>query len=136
MKRVGILRGGQGDHYEISLKKGGNIFSHIYEYLSHKWKPVDIFVDKEGIWHLGGKPVTLSQLLHQIDVVWNESHPSLGHEISRLGIPVVGPSLFSHGIRGSRRMLEEHIRKMEGIKMPRHIIFPVYQEDMDGESLI
>lgn len=29
-KRVGILRGGAGDLYHASLKKGGEIISHIF----------------------------------------------------------------------------------------------------------
>ena len=29
--RVGILRGGEGEHHFISLRKGGDIISHIFE---------------------------------------------------------------------------------------------------------
>ena len=51
-KRVGILRGGAGKNYLSSLKKGGEIILHISENLSDKYKPVDILVDKDYIWHI------------------------------------------------------------------------------------
>lgn len=43
-KRIGILRGGNGKHYALSLKKGGDIISHLHEYLGEKYKPVDIWI--------------------------------------------------------------------------------------------
>ena len=131
LRRVGILRGGEHD-YESSLYRGGNILSHIQESLSHKWKPYDILIDRRGVWHLRGLPIEPAALARQIDAVWSEAHPTYRETLRSFSIPTVGHGLFSHGLRESREMLKEHINKMEGIKMPRRIILPLYQEDIDG----
>lgn len=131
LKRVGILRGGQKDNYENSLKKGGELISFIFENLSNKYKPVDILVDLEGIWHIGGLPVKPADLMHRVDVVWNASHPSFSKILEDLSIPHVGQDNFSSAVGKSRDMLQKHMKDI-GVKMPRHILLPPYQEDFDG----
>jgi len=44
--KVGILRGGTGEHYASSLREGGNIISHIFENLSDKYRTVDINIEQ------------------------------------------------------------------------------------------
>jgi D-alanine-D-alanine ligase-like ATP-grasp enzyme len=129
-KRVGILRGGTGDYYETSLKEGGHVISHILD-LSDKWKPVDILIDKEGIWHAGGVPIKPSDLINKVDVVWNSTHPSFSNVLKNLSIPTTGVSSFSFASNSSRAILEEHMKKI-GVSIPKHIIIPLYQEDFDG----
>jgi len=129
-KRVGILRGGMGDYYETSLKEGGYVISHILD-LSDKWKPVDILIDKEGVWHAGGVPIKPSDLINKVDVVWNSTHPSFSNVLKNLSIPNVGVSSFSFAFNNSRAILEEHMKKI-GVSIPKHIVIPLYQEDFDG----
>ena len=131
MKRVGIIRGGDGKHYASSLKKGGDIISHIFENLSHKYKIVDILIDKKDIWHLNGVPVMPTDLMHKVDVVWNTAHPGASLVLENLSIPYIGASSFSHALENSRDMLWEHMVQI-GVQMPRHILFPLYQKDFDG----
>jgi len=132
MKKVGVIRGGKYD-YENSLKKGGELISHIVENLSDKWKVVDIFIDKNNIWHLSGKQIQPADLIHKVDVVWNVAHPSFSNVIQSFSIPCIGSECFSKIINESRSLLEEHMKKV-GVKMPRHFIIPPYQEDFDGEE--
>ena len=129
-KRVGILRGGMGDYYETSLKEGGYVISHILD-LSDKWKPVDILIDKEGVWHASGVPIKPSDLINKVDVVWNSTHPSFSNVLKNLSIPNVGVSSFSFAFNNSRAILEEHMKKI-GVSIPKHIVIPLYQEDFDG----
>ena len=131
MKKVGILRGGEGEHYESSLREGGEVLAHILENLSDKYKPVDILVDKNGVWHLQGVPITPASLMHQVDVVWDTSHPSHSAILENFSIPHVGAGHFSRVLEESRAMLEEHMKGI-GVNMPRHIILSLYQEDFDG----
>src|SRR3989338_3772492 len=131
MKRVGILRGGAGEHYESSLQKGGDIISHIFENLADKYQPIDIFVDKDYIWHIGGLPVNPGDLLHRVDVVWNTTHPSFSNMLSSLSIPTVSTSPFSFLLENNQALLREHVKQI-GFAVPRAIIFPVYQKDFDG----
>lgn len=130
-KRIGILRGGVHDGYFSSLKNGGKIISHISEKLSHLYKPIDIFVDKNHIWHLGGIPVNPGDIAGKVDLVWNISHPSLSNILRSLNIPHVGVSSFSYGIQQNEDLLKEHIKKID-LSMPRKIVIPLYKEDIDG----
>ncbi|MFA6076483.1 MAG: hypothetical protein WC735_00190 [Candidatus Paceibacterota bacterium] len=130
-KRVGILRGGVGAHYTTSLKRGGDIISHIFENLGDKYKVVDILIDKDHIWHLGGLPISPSDLAHRVDVVWNTTLPSYSNILESLSIPNIGVSAFSHTLENSKEMLREHMKK-KGISMPRSVVLPLYQKDFDG----
>src|ERR1035437_9021228 len=94
-KRIGILRGGAGKHYTSSLQKGGEIILHISENLSDKYKPVDILIDKEGTWHLGGMPISPADLIHKVDVVWNMAEPSASVILNNFSISKVGNGAFS-----------------------------------------
>ena len=130
-KRVGILRGGAGEHYALSLKKGGELISHIVEHLSHKYKVQDILIDKDYIWHINGVPVSPGDLVHKVDVVWNTSHPSFANILESLSIPNVGNGSFSGVFQNSKEMLRKHMAQI-GVVMPRAIVLPVYQKDFDG----
>ena len=131
MKRIGILRGGVGNEYESSLREGGDIIAYIVENLSERWKPVDIFIDKDGIWHASGVPVLPADLMHKVDVVWNTSHPIFSKILETVLLPVVGVSHFASSLAKSRTTLQEYMKNFD-VNMPRHIVLPVYQEDLDG----
>lgn len=131
--RIGILRGGSGDHYESSLKRGSEIISFLLEKFRHKYKPFDIFIDKENKWHLSGIPINPSQLLYKVDLVWNLSHQRFSNILESFSIKTVGIPAFSPFFDLDREKFREKIKK-EGIKMPRHIILPVYQSDIDGSA--
>jgi len=130
-KRVGILRGGTGGYYKSSLQRGGDVIAHILEKLGDKYKPIDILIDKDYLWHVNGLPVVASDLMHQVDVVWNLTHPSFSNILTSLSIPNIGTSSFASSLENSRDMLREHIKKIN-LLMPRSIVLPVYQEDFDG----
>ena len=122
-KRVGILRGGAGEYYMSSLKKGGDIILYILENLNHKYKPVDILIDKEDVWHLNGVPTNPADLIHKVDVIWNTTHPSTSITLNNLSIPNVSIGFFSGAVENNKEMLREHIKSI-GVNMPRSIIFP------------
>lgn len=129
--RVGVLRGGTEEHYHASIRKGGELIAHILDNLSHKYKPFDILIDKEGIWHVNGLPVDPSKLLYKVDMVWNLSHQRFSNILESFSIRNVGTPPFSPFLEISREMLRKRMEKV-GIKMPKHIIIPSYQKDFDG----
>lgn len=131
IKRVGILRGGGDEHYESSLKKGGEIILHILENLSDKWKAFDILVDKNGTWHLNGVPIVPLKLLYKVDVVWNLSEPSFSNILESFSIPNIGIPPFSPVFNKSKEMLRKQMKSI-GLQMPRSILLPLYQKDFDG----
>jgi D-alanine-D-alanine ligase-like ATP-grasp enzyme len=132
IKRIGILRGGAGKYYNSSLQKGGEILAHIFENLGDKYKPVDILVDKDYIWHVNGVPINPSDLMQRVDIVWNTSHPSFSNILESLSIPHISGGAFSSALDNSKEMLREHIKKI-GLKIPRSIVLPLYQKDFDGD---
>src|SRR3989338_6696969 len=103
-RRVGILRGGTGEHYASSLKKG-----------------VDILIDKDHIWHLGGLPISPSDLAHRVDIVWNTTHPSFSNILDSLSIPNIGISSFFHILENNKDTLRKHIKDLE-ISLPRQVV--------------
>lgn len=129
MKRVGVLRGGR-ENYDLSIFHGGSLISFLQENLSHKYKPVDILVDRAGAWHIAGVPAAPSELLHRVDLIWNVAYPNFSGILANFSIPELGiPENFSH------RLPELWKREVEnlGIKIPRSIVLPLYQPDFDGE---
>jgi hypothetical protein len=140
-KRIGILRGGAGKHYEKSVAKGGEVISYVFENLSDKYRPIDLFVDKNNILHISGIPANLEDLTNKVDILWNASHPNFSNVLKKLPIPNIRNDSSSI-IEKSRAILNKHIKNY-GIKMPEHIVFPastrpsslggpVYQKDFDG----
>lgn len=122
-KRIGILRGGAGRHYESSLKKGGDIISYIHENLADKYKPLDILIDKDHIWHFNGVPVNPGDLVHKVDLTWNLSHPSFSNILESLSIPNLGSGSFLGALLGNRETFKKYVKDIE-VHIPRHILSP------------
>ena len=130
-KRVGVLRGGAGENYHRSLRKGGEIIAHISDNLGDKYETLDILVDKDGVWHAAGRPIQLSDLMHRVDMVWNVAHGNFSHSLESLSIPHLSPTPFFSALLQSKELLKEHLKKV-GVKLSRSVILPVYQADFDG----
>jgi len=119
-KRVGVLRGGTGEHYHSSLRKGGDIISHISENLADKYKTIDILIDKEGVWHLNGIPISPADLIHKVDLVWDTTHPSAGIILDNFSIPNIGSGSF---LGNNVDLIRKHVKSI-GLNMPRQIVSP------------
>ena len=131
MIRVGVIRGGTGESYGDSLASGAYVLRNLPR---ERYEPVDVFVDKEGVWHLGGKPVSSELLRSRIDVAWNAldgfygADGKLAQTLESLAIPYVGSSPLSSAITMHKRLAREQLAKL-GLKTPRG----VYVEAWDGE---
>jgi D-alanine-D-alanine ligase-like ATP-grasp enzyme len=128
-KRVGILRGGVGNHYASSLKKGGEILLYISENLADKYKVVDILIDKDNVWYLNGQLVKPFDLIHKVDVVWNVAHPSFSNIFDSLLISNISIGNFSLMLQNSRDSLKEHIKNI-GLSMPKVVVSPKNAEEV------
>ncbi len=112
MIRVGVLRGGTTHTYNKSLASGAYVLKNLPKNI---YEPVDIFVDKEGIWHLGGVPLNYDKLKHRVDVIWNSLHGFYGEDgkvqqvLENLGIPYVGESPFLSSVLMNKKMLKENL---------------------------
>ena len=90
--RVGVLRGGPSSEHEISLRTG----VHVLKNLPDKYSPVDIFVDRSGVWHLQGVVTETKRVLRKIDVLFNALHGEYGEDgtlqymLDAFGVPYTG----------------------------------------------
>jgi D-alanine-D-alanine ligase len=128
--RVGVLRGGPSDEYEVSLKTGATILNNLP---AEKYAPKEIFIDKNGNWHVEGRPVQPSDALTHIDVVVNALHGHYGedgkvqHILESLGIPFTGSGSFASAV-GMNKLISKDIFRNNKIKTPQHKVI----ESRDG----
>jgi D-alanine-D-alanine ligase len=128
--RVGVLRGGPSPEYEVSLKTGGTILSNLPE----EYEPLDIFISKDGFWHIGGLQKNPYDILKTIDVVINALHGAYGEDgtvqkfLENFGIPYTGSNALSSSL-GMNKIMSKEIFNRHGLKTPHHIIV-----DRDDEA--
>lgn len=74
--RVGVVRGGLGSEYEVSLKTGGSVLKHLPAgYIGR-----DILITRDGQWHLSGLPTTPATAAKSVDVFFNALHGEFGED--------------------------------------------------------
>lgn len=138
MIKVGVVRGGPSSEYDVSLKTGGNVISHLLSArLNQTYKPIDILIDKEGVWHKNGVPVHIEDVFHSVDVIFNALHGEYGEDgkiqqvLDQWQIPYTGSRAFASAL-GFNKALSKEQFKILGVKTPQHILFEAYQEDIDA----
>lgn len=138
MIKVGVIRGGVSGEYEVSLKTGSNVLSHLRgDKLNQKYKPIDILIDNDGIWHINGKPVNISDIFYSVDVVFNALHGDFGEDgkvqqmLDQWKIPYTGSGAFASAL-GYNKVLAKEQFTLLGIKTPTYMVIPQYQEE-DGD---
>lgn len=115
--KVGVLRGGPSNEYDVSLKTGGSILKNLSE---EKYDARDIFISKEGDWHLFGMPFDPERILNQIDVAFNAMHGEYGEDgtvqkiFDTFSIPYTGSTAFASAI-GMNKLLTK--QSIEGYKI-------------------
>lgn len=130
-KRLGIIRGGKGEHYMSSLKKGGELILHLNDNFAEQWKVSDILVDQEGVWHFSGVPIMPADLISKVDLVWDTTFPGMSSTLKSFSIPSIVNDSFYSMLEKNEDMLRQKVKTL-GVAMPRSIILPAYQEDFDG----
>lgn len=122
IKRVGVLRGGPSHEYEVSLKTGANILNIVRE-KDHLYEAYDIFIDREGNWHIDGAPIVAHDIVHKIDYVLNGLHGNYGEDgkvqkiLESIGIPFSGSDSLSSSI-AMNKILAKKVMRDHGIKTP------------------
>ncbi len=121
--RVGVMRGGLGSEYYISLKTGGNVLASLSRDL---YEPHDILITNTGEWNIDGVPTTPSRLVHHVDVVFNALHGEFGEDgkvqniLDLLNIPYTGSTAIPSAIGMNKEISKKHFAAI-GIKVPRGI---------------
>ncbi len=127
MIRVGVVRGGTGNHYAESLASGAYVLAHLPK---EKYQTVDIFIDRDGVWHINGIPAGHDALKTKVDIVWNALHGFYGEDgklaqlLETMGIPYTGTGMLSSAILSHNKLAKERFVEL-GFKTPRAL----YVED-------
>ena len=122
--RIGVLRGGPSPEYEVSLKTGANVLKH----LSENYKPLDIFISRDGTWHMRGLPRPIEKILPHVDVVVNAMHGAYGEDgtvqkiLEHHRMPYTGSGAFASAL-GMNKILSKEVFLKNEIQTPRHIVF-------------
>jgi D-alanine-D-alanine ligase len=88
------------------------------------YKPVDIWISKDGLWHVGGIPVRPEEAIRHTDVIFNALHEShhedktLGNLAKDFNIPHAGSDTFSGALAANKVLSRDYFRK-HGIDIPR-----------------
>ena len=119
--RVGVLRGGPSSEYDVSLQTGAAVLNNLPQ---EKYSPREIFIDKNGVWHVEGKPILPSDALTHVDIVVNALHGHYGedgkvqHILEKHGIPFTGSGSFASAI-GMNKLISKDIYKKNKLKTPQ-----------------
>lgn len=121
--RIGVLRGGSDPEYDISLKTG----AHILRSLGETHTPFDIFISKNGKWHLQGVERSPERILKSLDVVYNSMHGNFGEDggvqeiLNMSGVKYIGTDRYSSAVAINRHLAKDHLFQY-GIKIPVHTL--------------
>ncbi len=122
--KVGVLRGGMGREYPLSMQSGEEVLRHIDR---SRFEPVDILIDREGVWHKEGLPVKPHEILPSFDAVWNSLHGYYGEDgkaqelLTRFGIPFNGSETFPSTLGLNKHATRQFLRDL-GVLFPRYFM--------------
>lgn len=133
--RVGVLRGGPSNEYEVSLKTGATVLKHLKE---EHYRPYDVFIAKDGGWHHDGIPVKPENVFNKVDVIFNALHGEYGedgkvqqlletHDVSYTGSDALGSALSMN------KVLSKKIFIQHGLKTPMYKVFR--KDDVNDEII-
>ncbi len=126
-RRVGVMRGGPSSEYDVSLKSGASVLKNLS---AEKYIPIDIFIDREGTWHMGGAPVSEENLHGNVDVIFNALHGEYGEDgtlaqiLDTLSIPYTGSGALASAL-GFHKKKAKDIFSREGLTTPPSVVIDV-----------
>jgi len=116
--------GGPSSEHEVSLMTGKNVLENLDK---RKYKPIPIFITKEGTWIRDEKELKPKEALYDIDIVFNALHGEYGEDgtvqaiLDYLKIPYTGSGVFASRL-GMNKALSRSIFKEYGLTVPRFIL--------------
>jgi D-alanine-D-alanine ligase len=137
--RVGVLRGGPSNEYDVSLKTGKTLLDILNE---EDYKAVDILITKDGVWHVGGMEVDPVDIGEYVDLVWSGMHGNFGEDgqaqeiLERAEVPFVGSNSFSSYLTFHKQKTKDRLNTL-GIKSPKGLLLEDLKvEEKDRDNLV
>lgn len=122
-KKVGVLRGGPSSEYEVSLKSGHSVLKHLPE----KYTTKDIFISKDGLWHMDGIVRPPEKILNSVDVIFNALHGEYGEDgqvqqlLQSHKIPFTGSDALASAFAMNKHLTKKAV-EAQGIKTPNYFL--------------
>jgi len=119
--RVGVMRGGLGHEYEVSLRTGATVLDNLPR---EKYQPRDVLITKDGQWHLDGLEISPERLKNSVDVVFNALHGDYGEDgevqmiLDGMILPYTGSGRLASSL-GMNKPAAKEIISRAGLKVPR-----------------
>lgn len=124
--KIAVLRGGPSAEYAVSLETGEHVLS-LLRGSAKKYDVIDIFISKEGDWHVSGLKKDPADALKHIDVVFNALHGTYGEDgqvqqiLSALRIPYTGSRALGAALAMNKDLAKECYVGAE-LLTPRHTL--------------
>ncbi|MDP3996785.1 MAG: D-alanine--D-alanine ligase [bacterium] len=117
--KVAVLRGGPSSEYEVSLKTGSAVLRNLPE----KYEAVDILIDKNGLWHLGGVGKEPHATFPHFNIAFNALHGQYGEDgtvqeiLDAHGVLYTGSAKFASRLAMNKALAKSFLMKA-GVKTP------------------
>ena len=139
-KKVGVLRGGPSSEYEVSLKTGKSVIDCLsQESFADRYEVLDIFIDKDGVWHYLGTPIEPEKVFKKVDVIFNALHGAYGEDgtvqklLDYFNVPYTGSTALASAI-GMNKVLSKKVYKDNNLKTPLHSV--ISRKDNISEAVM
>ncbi len=125
MKKIGIIRGGMSDEYDISIKTGGRIIQALYK---SGLEPVDMLITRDGVFHVNGKETDIEKIPELVDGVFIALHGKLGEDgrvqkaLETLGVPYNGTNSANIGQTHDKRISRQIAAELGVLVPDSHLI--------------
>ena len=110
---IAVLRGGPSAKYDTSLQTGEYVLS-ILRKEPEKYRLKDVFISRDGLWHVEGRKYEPHAALRSTDLVWNALHDrragsesEVGQILSNLHIPYTGSSTFGLALALNKDLVKQ-----------------------------
>ncbi len=139
--RVGVLRGGPSNEYEVSLRSGAAVLDALQKYHENRYEAKDIFIDRAGNWYMGGIPIVPETAIHSVDVVFNALHGAYGEDGKIQSLlehhckPFTGSGSLGSSI-GMNKILSKKIMNDHGLKTPHFHEFTSDRVSKDADTIV
>ncbi len=121
--KVGVLRGGPSSEHAISMETGKAVLEALRADPELGYDARDIFIDKDGTWHVNGLPFEPADAHHHMDVAFNALHGAYGEDgkvqsiLEAHGMPFTGSGSLASAI-GMNKILAKQVLTAHGVKSP------------------
>lgn len=122
--RVGVLRGGRGNEYAVSLKTGDSVLRALS---LAEYETRDILITPDNMWHMNGVPTTPEKVSRSVDLVWNALHGEFGEDgkvqkiLDAFGVPYTGSTAIPSAL-GMHKGMAKRVFAAAGLQTPRGVV--------------